>query len=323
MQIHSFSHGDVDGAVSNLLVQKYYDCNGSNFKVEFCNYRNIDARIESFLNSNDYNEGIYVVLTDIFPSPEVLDALNRIPNRKLAIDHHQTSMDEIQGKNFDWVKVDTRFSATKLVFQHFVKGSDTAGVARIKEYGELVRIVNLLDVGDRSSDEFLKNIDMIVDLSSFFSASGVSAFRRRFAQKANLFWNEIEKTTITTVEKFRQDVLRRLNPQEIESACGNYKYVVAFASDYQSDIPEHVLRTRNEFAFIIIVDMNDARFSLRRNDNNSFGAGLDLAKIAEHYGGGGHPFAAGFEGNDILQALEYLEEFLHGKIRGIDFDVSF
>ncbi len=319
MQVHSFSHGDVDGAVSNLLVQKYYDCSGSDFRVEFCNYRNIDARIESFLNSNEYNENIHIVLTDIFPSPEVLKLLDSAPNRKLAIDHHQTSWDEIQGKNYDWVKVDTRFSATKLVFQHFVKGNDAAGVTRVKEYGDLVRIVNLLDVGDRSSDDFLKNIDAIADLSSFFSASGVSAFRRRFAQKSNLSWNEVEKATIATVEKFRQDVLRRLNPQEIESSCGNYRYVVAFASDYQSDIPEHVLRTRSEFAFIIIVDINDARFSLRRNDNNLFGAGLDLARIAECYGGGGHPFAAGFEGSDILQALEYLEEFLHGKIRGIDF----
>jgi uncharacterized protein len=71
---------------------------------------------------------------------------------------------------------------------------------------------------------------------------------------------------------------------------GGHRVPVANLPAYLASDAGHLLAEGNPFAAIYFDSAEGRKFSLRSTD-----AGLDVAQIAQSYGGGGHRNAAGFK----------------------------
>lgn len=304
MKVQLFTHTDLDGAVSNLLFCRYYIMNGYSISTELCTYGNVDSKIASYLNSYKYNASDVIVITDISPSKEIADKLDSFPNKKILIDHHQTALenlgDENGSLNYSWMLIREGDSAAKLVLKYLLKltEQDEKQNSVMKQYINLVVLADLWDSKPRNSEEYISNLSDISDINALFSVLGYNNFKARFIINPSIELSEVENAQIAVLVKIKEDACKYTRIISLSSTWEEKKvlYGVGFVTGkFKSDIAEWQFNVNNDLLFVILLDLNIFSGSIRRNGNHPLHESLDLSVLADKIaGGGGHPFAAGF-----------------------------
>ena len=94
MRVKLFTHTDLDGIGCAVLA--YLAFGKENVDVEYCNYDDIDNKVEVFMEDCDlYRSYDKIFITDISVSDSVanmIDILDRVDRRVQLFDHHGTAL---------------------------------------------------------------------------------------------------------------------------------------------------------------------------------------------------------------------------------------
>ena len=85
--IKLFTHTDLDGVSCEILGKIAF---GEDIDVVRCNYGDIDAKVEEFINGAEEYDKLFI--TDISVNKEIADKLLSISDKVILLDHHKTAL---------------------------------------------------------------------------------------------------------------------------------------------------------------------------------------------------------------------------------------
>lgn len=306
-----FHHDDADGCFAAAAAYAAIDSRSrwhGEAEVSVCNVRYVPVNygydpIAILAQLARMNEGteIDVFVLDFAFDPELSDKIKSESGFFLTLDHHKTNEEMLKGKKY--AHFDMNSSGAKMAFEYFFPEK------------EVPLAVTLAD----NRDLWLK------------THGGEDAFHEYFLHARSVtysgdhreFLNHLcelmfdGNATLEAIEKGnpfidkRDSIIRSMTRPKVLSytTIGGHPAVLFNAPVDQSDACEYLYH-QDEFKHLIVgaysFGPRGAIFSLRCHES----LGLDLAELASsHYGGGGHPRAAGFRtslerGINILQDKE-------------------
>ena len=304
MKIKLFTHNDFDGVGCAILA--YLAFERENVDVEYCNYKDIDERVEEFVEDEKlFRSYDAVFITDISISDSVanmIDILDQPPRKVCLFDHHATAL----GLNkYEWCEVlvedetGLKMSGTALFYNHLVRNKffdryimndrvmgnicrfveivrdyDTWRWKELGEEGLVCKQVNdLLDIYGR--EDF---IDYMIDS---ICADSRKLFPHIFGRAQALLEQKQKDIDIYVAEKEKQ---LRVATDHFDKTFG-----WVFAERYFSELGNRLCEMHPEIEYVAMIDISKGVVSFR-----SVKEDIDLGgEIAHSLGGGGHKKAAG------------------------------
>ncbi len=273
------THTDLDGVGCAVLVR-----GTSSSSVELVENGAIDARVRAVL-AGGHSE---VLVTDHGldgDTAALVDGFVAGGGRFTLLDHHRSSQ---QLAAHAWATVDESRSATGLLYDH---------LGRPRRFADFARLVEDHDLWRHEDPRSAR-------LSALVGLLGHDRFLARFSADPEVQFSEAEQLLIEHAEGEREDYLKRKLPQARLLELGGNRWAVCYAEQYQSDLAERLM-TELGVAATAIVNPGKRTVSLR-------GRGVDVSRLAERFGGGGHARAAAFSfaGSDLELELARFEAAL-------------
>jgi oligoribonuclease NrnB/cAMP/cGMP phosphodiesterase (DHH superfamily) len=262
------THTDLDGVGCAVVFSGARPGQGP---IELVENGAIDDRVRDALATRiDDASGHEVLVTDHgvdAATADAADAFVHAGGRFRLLDHHRSSL-HLSGRA--WATIDPDRSATGLLFDHLGRPGAFAEFARLVEDHDLWRHQD-----PRSAR-----------LATLVGLLGAERFLTRFAEDPGVELREGERLLVDNEEARREDYLTRKVEQARVTEIGGRRWALCYAEQYQSDVAERLM-TELGVAATAIVNPGRRTVSLR-------GRGVDVAAIAERFGGGGHARAAAF-----------------------------
>lgn len=229
----------------------------------------------------EHLEGKDLFLIDFCYTQSIMDQLVESARSVTVLDHHD-GVREIATK-FPGV-FDTSRSGATIAWSYFNPDTPVPMLLKYVEDGDLYRF-NL-----PNSQEVLAYVYTLTDSFASFDIKNV--------EKWNTFIVELEdpielKRIVETGRLFSQHhehvVLHGIHHAEIVSFEGYECYLTGASGEFTSDTGNRLARLKPPIAIIVSADAEGLRVSLRSDGS------VNVASIAQKYGGNGHPAASGFE----------------------------
>lgn len=325
MKVKLFTHTDLDGIGCAILA--YLAFGKENVDVKYCNYDDIDDKVEKFMEDGDlYRSYNQIFITDISVSDSVANMINisdRADRRVQLFDHHGTALEL---NKYDWCIVKEYEYLPDICYR--TCGSDlfcsyglwpkyldnyTPEVrGNIAQFASIVRNYDtwmwkeLGDIGlisKQMNDLFHiygreKFIEWAVKRIQF----GTSPLHpdRWFSETDLLLLNQKQNDIDIYVEQKNKQI------KHFTDKWG-YSYGAIFAERYFSELGNQLCEMNPDLAYVAMIDISNGRVSYRSiRDHINLGT-----EIAHNYGGGGHPKAAGST-FDSTRAMETVTGWLFG-----------
>ena len=234
---------------------------------------------DNFVETVD--EGDTVYLLDFYVNRQLLLDWYDRAETIVVLDHHATAEKEIG--DLEFVTIDKNECGATLAHKHFFPDTE---MSPIYSY-----------VRDR--DLWLWEQPFSRPINAYIS--------HRLTQEEDgsqldkmMLWYEMEEDLTMRYEEvvergsmileYREGLLNRMLKNVIALEIGNYVVPAVNSSIMMSDLGNQLLRKYPKAPFSAVFTIKDAklRCSLRSEEGR-----VDVSKIAEQYGGGGHKFAAG------------------------------
>ncbi|MDR2105673.1 MAG: phosphoesterase [Deferribacteraceae bacterium] len=265
MLLH-ISHNDLDGVCCGLFVKSVFP----KVKTLYLSYEELLPAIAEI--PPNYSS---VILTDISPPAGVVESLAS-DRDFLLIDHHISTS---HYANHPFVTLDITKSAALLTYEKL-----TADGYDLSRYQKLVERVNDYDLWKLKYEDSLK-------LNILFNLLGIERFEKRFLETPYTEFFPEEQLIISIEEERRDAYIRRALKNVYRTTDkNNLQIAVVFAESYSSELGNTIIKQGNT-DYVLIVNAQRSRFSLRSRQD------IDVSKLAEKNGGGGHKNAAGFSVN--------------------------
>jgi oligoribonuclease NrnB/cAMP/cGMP phosphodiesterase (DHH superfamily) len=300
--VHIVSHGPhcLDGVAAAAAIARYYP--GSDVRPQFSG----NTRINELLQGLQIDEPLgeqELWITDIsWTAPDVDAHLRELARRGLPIywiDHHRTAIERSKSGKIDvpfaHKIVDDRYSAARLVFEYLRERARREG----KESANLERFARVVEMAD-DNDRWLHSVEGSWDLAlTLRSMNGIEAFEDLVRIDENVAYTPRmraahEKVEVEIKASFKLADFSR-TVRELPSGV---KIVAAVCDGYPSEIADRWGKECRNAVFVLF-DLRSAAISYRRSPDCK----VDLSKLAECFGGGGHPAAAGSEMPELLTGL--------------------
>lgn len=325
MRVKLFTHTDLDGIGCAVLA--YLAFGKENVDVEYCNYDDIDDKVEAFME----DDGLYrsydkIFITDISVSDSVanmIDILDRVDRRVQLFDHHGTALFL---NKYDWCMVKEYEYLPDICFK-------TCGSELFCSYGlrpenfdnydtdvriKILYFVTVVRNYDTWCWKELGDIGLISkQMNDLFHIYGREKFiewamKRIMFGTSPIHQNEwFSETDMLLLDQKQKDIdiyVEEKNKQikKFADKWGN-SYGVVFAERYFSELGNRLCEMNPDLAYVAMIDISHGRVSYRSiRDDINLGT-----EIAHNYGGGGHPKAAGST-FDISWAMETMTDWLFG-----------
>jgi len=225
-----------------------------------------------------------MTLVDVAPSPEAIAALPAGVSLQV-IDHHESAR---RIAHLPGVLVDERRCGSYLLWERLV-----GDMPALRAYEPLVRWVD-----DR--DRWLR-VDPIADeLSLLYDTLGRHWYHVRFAVPSDEVppWTAEEKAILSNLRDRANRRRQRVLERAIELTDPDGRKVRAAVITGDASDTGHLLAQGHDYA--LMLNPGTGAISLRGEGK------VNLAALAERYGGGGHPNAAGFVPRDLGALYETL-----------------
>ncbi len=286
-----FTHTDLDGLLSNVLMCRWVMFKSMGFSTELCGYDSVDRKIAEYIDSREYRDTDLLIITDICPSVGILETLNSLPNPKILIDHHQTAEEAIEGRGYTWALVMETESATALTYR-YLRGKDPDFDKILDSYKNPVFLTDLWDAKPR--DELYKKYEKSIEiLLAMFDSYGFNDMKSRFLERETIELTAYERGRIDSSLNIKDRVCK--GTKLYKFLKDDVVYGMSFITRYRSQIADYLFKSNIDMVFMFLVDLNSKTVSLRRNPENTLSESIDLSFIAGQYKGGGHPYASGFQ----------------------------
>lgn len=304
-KIKLFTHTDLDGIGCAILA--YLAFGRESVDVEYCDYRDINEKVEEFWENGPVEEYDKVFITDISIGKDLARTIDLYAGDDIwhLFDHHATAL----GLNkYDWCEVsvmnDTlgiKTSGTELFYTYLRRRGqfEYLSVNAICNIDEFVDIVRDYDtwrwkelekkgiIRKQVNDLFYiygreKFIDWALgQILTLKLYRGMSVFPI-YSEKDIALLDQKQKDIDIYVEEKNRQLFNRVD--EV-----GHTYGVVFAERYFSELGNRICELNPDLAYIAMIDISSGTVSYRtiRDDIDVGG------EIAHAYGGGGHPKAAG------------------------------
>lgn len=300
--VHIVSHGPhcLDGVAAAAAIARFH--RQSEVRPRFCgNSRINEALLELPIESPFGDQELWI--TDIsWTSTEVDARLRQLAERGLRIywiDHHRTAIERVKSGRIDLpfadCVVDDRYAASRLVFDRLLERSRREGRAS-PDLERFRRVVEMADDNDR----WLHRIPGSRELALAVRAlNGVEAYEDLLAIDENVTYTPRMQAALRRVEgEVRNSLALAEATRSARQLPGGIQIVAAVCDGYPSEIADRWGRQWNRAVFVFF-DLRSLSVSYRRSPD----CPVDLSKVAEAFGGGGHPAAAGSEMPELLPEL--------------------
>lgn len=301
LKIKLFTHTDLDGVGCAILGKLAFD----NIDIEYCEYNNVNQKIEEFIAEEQYISYNKVYLTDISVNGQVAELINNLgeDNVFTLIDHHPTAL---WLNKYCWANIEEE---TILIYGY---GEQQIVEKTSGTYSFLIELLEndcirptqqelfiLKDFADtvRKYDTWLWKEKYNDDTPKKWNDLLYILGRDRFVDKVvkmlenNKF--ELDNTDKLLLELEQNKIdkyIEQKNKEIIKIDILNSKAGVIFGEQYHSEVGNKLSEMHPELDFIIIINLSKSvSYRTVKSDIN---LGKDIASF---YGGGGHPKAAGSE----------------------------
>lgn len=297
--IKLFTHTDLDGVGCAILAKIAF---GEDIDIEYCNYDDINLKVEEFFNSELECE---CHITDISINEELACKINDNDKNYVLLDHHPTALNL---NKFEWCKVQVedektniKTSGTEMYYNWLIDNNHLKSNDTLDRFVEIVRDYDTWRWQSLGEDGIIckqvNDLLYIYGREKFIewcmSEIQDSVFPRLYEPDSLVL--EIRQKEIDDYVKLKDKQLF------IGNMCGKVCGFV-FAESYSSELGNRLCQMHPEFDFVAVINMNGTVSYRTIKDD------IDLGKdVAQVFGGGGHPKAAGSQFSKKIQ-MKVLEE---------------
>ena len=299
-----FTHTDLDGVGCGILAKLAF---GNEVDIEYCDYDNINENVMNYLNSND-DSFSYIYITDIRVNEDVAKLLDE-RSGVVLLDHHPTALEL---NKYPWCKVRVeelngiKTSGTRM-FYHWLGingclNEELKNNEALRRFTELVRDYDTWRWSELGEEGIIcKQVNDLLYLygRDKFITWCVSQIHDNVFPK--LYASD--ELILSIKQKEIDDYVEQKNEQIIFTELCGRECGYVFAEKYVSELGNRLCKLNPEIDFIVMIDMGNKTVSYRAVKED-----IDLGKeVAQLFGGGGHPKAAGSEFSKEIQ-LKTIEE---------------
>lgn len=298
--IKLFTHVDLDGIGCAILAKLAFGTEAVD--IEYCNYDDINAKVEEYLNSGSEYE---CHITDISVNEELAYKINDSGKKYQLLDHHPTALEL---NKYQWCKVQIedenthiKTSGTEMYYHWLVDNGYLSSSNVLNRFAELVRNYDTWrwsTLGEQGIDcKRVNDLLYLYGREDFIDWCITEIYENSFP-----WFYESDMLVLTIKQKEINDYIEAKDKQLfIGNLCGRPCGIV-FAEKYVSELGNKLCQMHPEFDFVVIINM-DGTVSYRTIKDD-----IDLGKdIAKPFGGGGHPKAAGSQISEELR-MEFIKE---------------
>ena len=292
-RIKLITHADLDAAGSAVLAKVVF---GDIVDINMEMTSTAEKTINNFLDDTDnltFYKRLYI--TDLSISEELANKIESVCSahdiRFRLFDHHETSI-SLNERQWCTVIESDSTCGTSLFYDYLVDNVLNKDIVkRLKKYKEFVNAITLFDTGNWAKENsFISN-----QLNMLLRVIGKQRFIERFTEDPNLRLS-VDELAVLQLEQERID--RYIYSHKFTSFVidlkipnlGEYKASVCYANDCYMEMFQMLFDTYPEIDIAILINFPyGISYRLRDNSNSN----IDLSKIAESFGGGGHKESAG------------------------------
>lgn len=288
MKIKLFTDTDLDGLGTAIVAKLAF---GDAVEVSHCSYRNLNQRVEQFLQNNDH-KSVKLYITDLAVNEQVekkLDQRYKNGGHVQVIDHHVTAL---HFNEYPWGKIVVEYEngkktcATSLLFDHLVENNQLEETQALKEFVDLVRQYDTWE-WDENDNILAKH------LNDLFFMFGREQFEddllKRLKEHPNQFeLTDMESMLMDVEEKKIERYIYAKNKQIVQRFVGKYCIGIVHAEQYLSELGNALNKKNPHLDMIVLVNVGTKKVGFRTIHDE-----VNVALFAKEFGGGGHPKASG------------------------------
>ncbi|MCX8168732.1 MAG: DHH family phosphoesterase [Candidatus Methanomethylicia archaeon] len=280
------THKDVDGIASAAIIFRYLQLKVGLSKEEiniiFTGPSNLPKELDKVVNLSNIRLYISDISMNISSAGEIKGKLKKIRekgNEIYWIDHHEWRNEDVKDINqiVNLLMINKSTSAARIAYEKLMFDDE---ISR--------KICMYADDIDTLTDKF--NESFVIRALSFRDK-----WRKKLFEKfiKGIFWDdEIASETKNIWKKTEKDLAKTLNKTKIYNTKNGLRF---------GFIDLRGVKTPKSWLAKKIAEKNNLDFTIVWRSNNSISAyigdkskNINLLKIAEKFGGGGHVFACGF-----------------------------
>lgn len=300
--LHVVSHGPhcLDGVAAAAAIARFHE--GADVRTTFASNEEVDR----VLRAIEPHPGEELWITDLsWSDPETEAHLRRLIEDGVALhwfDHHRTAIERLKAGRFrlDFASrvVSDEFAASRLVYDFLaakaaVRG--TGGTGAPAGFGAFRRAVEMADDNDR----WLHRIPGSRELALTMRAMPAGEVYRSFLtlDERMIDTPAMAEARARIGEELERN--RRLaEATRVDRDLGTIRLTSALCDGYAGEIADEWGKTSPRTVFSLF-DVRSRALSFRRSPDSD----VDLSKLAEACGGGGHAAAAGATIPGLARAL--------------------
>ena len=301
-----FMHGiDIDGYGCAVLAKLAY----SNPEIVYVGNNELDDLLLERWESGELSGYDKVYVTDHCPSESLCQKIDELPEYKelkaklKVLDHHK---DRIKGDYpFVTLEVENKYGAfcgTELFCKDLLEQGLLKLTPAIDDFVEFTRIYDV----EWSNPEFekadkLNNLALVLGREEY-----VECMTRKLLNNKMFTLSDEENNLIKRfLEEYNRKLKEYVSKVQVVDVDGVKAGYVVSEQLYKNNIIKELrnLPIANEIKFLMIRFTDSDSVSLRSVDSD-----FDVSAVAKVYGGGGHPFAAGFKTANLPKELLELEQ---------------
>lgn len=245
------------------------------------------TEIVDFVKNSNYEK---VFITDLGLEDKIADEINELGMNILHFDHHETNV-YASKYAFSTVKIQRNgisTCGTELFYLYLKENNLLKDNALIKRFVEDTRAYDTWD--------WVKNNNVEAnDLNKLFSIVGIDTYISKMVDKLRNnnkdIFDETDKYLIELNTQEENELIELSDKSLIIREKDGLKFGIVFGNKFLSIIGNTLCNRHPELDYMLLIDPLEKKVSLRS-------VRIDVSKVAESYGGGGHKYAAGFSLNE-------------------------
>ncbi len=289
--VHIVSHGPhcLDGVTAAVTVARFYA--GAEIHPRFANNPEVNEVILS-VPPPPTGQAQDLWITDIsWTAPEAdrhLRALAAAGTRIFWVDHHRTAIERLRrgaiDVPFSELVVEDTYAASRLVFEH-LRARLVRDGRSAPEFLALERLVLLADDNDRWIHALAGSRQLALVVGAM---RNTEAYRELLAIDPDVTYTPAMREAEARLNAELAATHALAERTRCERMVGDIRVVAAWCAGYPSEVGDAWGRRASRMVMALYDTKNDG-VSFRRSPDGP----VDLSRLAERFGGGGHAAAAG------------------------------
>jgi oligoribonuclease NrnB/cAMP/cGMP phosphodiesterase (DHH superfamily) len=313
--IQIISHGPscLDGVMAAAAIARFYD--GHRVLASLPGNNESDRAIQA-LRLRDKSGGDEIWITDLsWTKPETAAHLKQLADdgaRIFWIDHHRTAVSRADAPEFKvpfaGKTLSEKFSAALLTFDFLKRREDELSSAeKRRNFEGFRRFAEIADDHDRWIHKIPESPDWALAVQTL---GGIASYREIIKLGEPKMSRRLREALRNGQDAMRKSMDLADATLVVRPLDGGMTLRTACCFGYSSEVAAHLYENTTR-TVIALFDLRSQGVSLRRSPD----CDVDLSKLAEQFGGGGHAAASGFMTSELRKApAERLSEILASRL---------